>query len=344
MEHSGYTTYPAELEKRTKRITRAGATLTCKHLAELGILQIKKRRSRTKSESSSHYHLREDRESFIMLTKNYFLTLAKSNPYSWQSYARCFMNSRYARNQINSTLVRDILSSKKVEMPMLVKVRNGIENQNARSENFQDSIPLSFPVMPSGATIKEMSSRVTIHDDKMTDDQKEIIPKIIEIHYQDIEEKILILPILALLQISPSALEYFLSDWKSYVRDENCMSFSSASQGFDMIEHVLFRLVWNTINDISLTRSIPEMGDVRAAYISGGNYNAGNPSPLLLLRCKDQLSIEYAAGFDSIHDYYGDGSNIVEIETNPENCSVKINCRKEIPPNVLVKVDSEHFI
>ena len=85
------------------------------------------------------------------------------------------------------------------------------------------------------------------------------------------------------------------------------------------------------------------MGNVYTAYISGGNYNTDKYSPLLLLRCKDQISIEYAAGFDSNHDYYGDGENIVEIETNPENCSIKIDWKKEITSDVLVKADPEHF-
>jgi hypothetical protein len=183
--------------------------------------------------------------------------------------------------------------------------------------------------MPPGTTIEEMSPKVIIHNDTLTEDQKEYIPKIIENHYRDVEEKTLILPILALLQISPGALRHFLSYWKPYVRDGSVLSFHSTSQGFEMIEHVLFRLVWNTINDISLTRSIPEMGNVSIAYVSGGNYHTGKPSPLLLLRCMDGLSFEYEAGFDTDHIYYGDGADIVEIDTNPENCTVKIVCRKE---------------
>lgn len=357
-EDLGYTTYPAELEKRTRKsVSRAGATLVCEQLVEMGILQLEKKRSPTWSQSTPHYSLREDKEAFITLTKNYFLTLTKSNPYSWQSHAIFFMSHQYVRRQINSTLVRDTLSSKKINMPLLMKIKK-IKNQEVITGHFQNSIPFSFPVMPPHTTIEEMSSKVIIHNDELTDDQIEDIPKIIENHYRDVEEKTLILPILALLQISPSALEHFLSDWKPYVRDENSISFSSVSQGFDMIEHVLFRLVWSTINDLSLTRAIPEMGDVRSAYISGGTYPASKLSPLLLLRYKDGLSFEYEAGFDTNHDYYvgeseeigengeipdfGESGDIVEIETNPENCSVKINWRKESPLDVLAKVDPNH--
>jgi len=260
------------------------------------------------------------------------------------------MNSQYARRQISSTLVRDILSSKKVEMPLLMKVEKEIKNQEVDSRHFRDSIPFSFPVMPPGTTIEEMSSKVTIHNDKLTDDQKESIPKIIENHYRDTEEKTLILPILALLQISPSALEHFVSDWKPFEKN----AFFSSSQGFDMIEHVLFRLVWGAITDLSQIRGVPEKSNVYGAYVSGGTYPTGKPSPLLLLRCKDDLSFEYEAGFDTNHDYYGDeteeigesgeipdfgeSGNIIEIETNPENCSVKINWKKETTLDVLSKM------
>ncbi len=331
-EGPGYTAYPAELEKQTiPKISRVGVTLVCEHLVTMGILQSEKKRSPTHSKTTAHYGLQEDGETFIKLTKNYFRTLAKSDPYSWQSSAMwSFMTSQYARRQINSNLIRDILSSKKVEMPFFIKMGKKIKKQKVDSKHFLgDSILLSFPVMPPGTTIEEMSPKVIIHNDTLTEDQKEYIPKIIENHYRDVEEKTLILPILALLQISPGALRHFLSYWKPYVRDGSVLSFHSTSQGFEMIEHVLFRLVWNTINDISLTRSIPEMGNVSIAYVSGGNYHTGKPSPLLLLRCMDGLSFEYEAGFDTDHIYYGDGADIVEIDTNPENCTVKIVCRKE---------------
>ena len=325
-EVPGYSTYPAEIEKRIiPKISRVGATLACKQLVELGILELENKRSPTWSESTPHFSLREDREAFLNLTKNYFLTLVKFYPYSWQSYASTFMNSPYVRRQVNSDLVRDILSTKKIEMPLYMKIGTEIKNQEVVFERFRDSISISFPMMPQHATIEEMSSKVTMYSDELTDYQKEVIPNIIRNHYREIEEKTLILPILALLQISPSALEFFLSAWKPYMLDEGVVSFASSSQGFDMIEHVLFRLVWGTINDLSLTRAVPDMGNVFMAEISGGNTHSGKSAPLLRVMCHDHLLFEYEAGFDTEHLIYGE--ELVEVETNPENCRVKINWR-----------------
>lgn len=335
-EKSGYTTYPAELEKLTRKtVTRAGAASMCKKLADLGILQLTKKRSPTWSESTPHYSLQEDVRAFIKLTRLYFQTLAKSDPYSWQLSAGHFMNSQYARRQINSSLVRNVLSTKKVEMPLYLKTGTEIKNQEIVFERLRDHIPLSFPVMPSHAKIDEMSSKVIIHSNELTDYQKEIIPNIIENHYRDVEENTLILPILALLQISPTALIHFLSNWKPYVRDDDCISFSASSQGFDMVEHILFRLVWGAITDLSMTRAVPDRGNVFMAEISGGNLPSGKPAPLLRVLCHDNLSFEYEAGFDTNHLIYGD--ELLEIVTNPENCSVKINWRKERGPETTLK-------
>lgn len=335
-EKPGYTTYPAELEKQTrKNVTRAGAASMCKKLADLGILQLTKKRSPTWSESTPHYSLQENAYAFINLTKLYFRTLAKSDPYSWQLSSWYFMNSQYARRHINSDLVRNILSTKKVEMPLYMKTGTEIKNQEIVFEHLRDHVPISFPVMPPHTKIDEMSSKVNVHSNELTDYQKEIIPNMIKNHYGDVEEKTLILPILALLQISPTALRHFLSNWKPYVRDDGCISFSGSSQGFDMIEHILFRLVWGAITDLSMTRAVPEMGNVFMAEISGGNLPSGKPAPLLRILCHDHLSFEYEAGFDTNHLIYGD--ELVEVVTNPENCNVKINWRKESGPDTTLK-------
>lgn len=50
---------------------------------------------------------------------------------------------------------------------------------------------------------------------------------------------------------------------------------------------------------------------------------------LLRLNWKNQEMIEYDAGFDTIHDYYGDDDGVVEVETNPENCKVEISWKTE---------------
>ena len=88
------------------------------------------------------------------------------------------------------------------------------------------------------------------------------------------------IPILYLIQISPSSLEYFLSDWKPWSVD-GVLSFDH--MGFHSIEHVLFRLIWNAVNDLSIIRYIPSYDDIHAAYISGGNYSTLSKSLLCIM-------------------------------------------------------------
>lgn len=160
--------------------------------------------------------------------------------------------------------------------------------------------------------------------DNMISEQQAKIEKIIREYYDDIEEKEITLPILALIKISPTALEYFLSNWNPYV-DDNMTYYTT--EGIHTIEHVLFRLIWNAVNDLSIIRDIQQNDLVSSALISGGRYPSSKTSSLLEITLMDQSKIEYNAGFDTHRDYYGDGENIVEIETNPENCRVDIICR-----------------
>lgn len=182
---------------------------------------------------------------------------------------------------------------------------------------------------------KVLSSKVIIVQDNMSDDQKKDIEKIAMNYSKIIKKKDTILPILALIQISPTALEYFLSDWKPYTGDENNVLFSFTSYGYDMIEHVLFRLVWNTINDLSLIRKIHNNSFVLLVSVSGGRFPKPKSFSLLHLDCKECYSIEYEAGFDNIHEHRRyDGKKFVHIEKiNPENGRVKITLKKEIPRN-----------
>jgi hypothetical protein len=260
-EAPNYNTYPAQVEKRTyKRISRAGARLACERLVKAGILQSIKKRSQTWSKSTPHYRLPEDKDTFVRIVREYFGTIAKSNPFSWQSSAMFFMGSAYARRHIGTTLVRDILSSKKVEMRLLAEME---KNSKAEQRKEFNHVALSLPVTPVDGKAADMESKVTIHTSLKSGGEKASAHKIISDHYSN-EESNIIIPILALLEISPTALEFFLGDWEPY----DTTSFSSGSQGFDTIEHMLFRLIWGAVNDLSLTRRVPESEHVFNAYVS----------------------------------------------------------------------------
>ena len=191
-------------------------------------------------------------------------------------------------------------------------------------------------LIKSNLVRKVLSSKVINVQDNMSDDQKKDIEKITMNYSKIIKKTDTILPILALIQISPTALEYFLSDWKPYTGDKNNVLFSSNSCSYDVIEHVLFRLVWNAINDLSLIRKIYNNSFVLLVSVSGGRFPKSTSFSLLHLDCKESYSwIEYEAGFDNIHAHLRyDGKKLVHIEKiNPENGRVKITLKKEIPRN-----------
>jgi len=188
----------------------------------------------------------------------------------------------------------------------------------------------AISLIKSDLVRKVLSSKVIPVQDDMSDNQKKNIKKIAMNYSKIIIKENTILPILALIQISPTALEYFLSDWKPYTGDKNNVLFSFTSHGDNMIEHVLFQLVWSTIHDLSLIRRIYNNDFVLRALVSGGRFPMLESSSLLHLDCKEINSIEYEAGFDNIHDHRRyDGKKFVKIEKiNPKNGRVKITLKK----------------
>src|SRR5690606_37374701 len=143
----------------------------------------------------------------------------------------------------------DVLSSKKVEIRMVVKME---KNQGADPDQTFHSILTSFPVMPAGGKVEDMRSKVVILNKIETEEEKAFVQEVILNHYSNKEMSLIIMPILFLLEISPTALEFFLGDWVPY---ENGLvhvfnnkdlfgkiTVSGDLYGFEMIEHLLFRL------------------------------------------------------------------------------------------------------
>lgn len=181
-----------------------------------------------------------------------------------------------------------------------------------------------LPVLPVGGDLREMESKVKIPNYVKSPEEKSLVQNAIHNHYSTEESKI-ILSILALIEISPSALQFFLGDWEPY---DETVSISADSQGIDTIAHVLFRLIWGTISDLSMTRRVPNTEHVYSAFVSGGLFSKGR-QPLLRLSCKDHRSIEYEAGFDTDEilaggEEGGDDETPVIVTNNPENCTVRM--------------------
>ena len=310
--------YPAKIEKIShNEITRAGVKVVCDKLVKSGILQSKSTPSPNHSRSTLHYNLPSDVKSFTLIISIFFKTLAKLDPRNWQKYASIFMVSKYIQQIVTSDLVREILSTKKIMIYKSIPLEKQLKKSVKNPKKFPNRISIAFPIRRSNMKISNIISEI-----QSKNEVKAVkIKKIIENYYEKTEHDETILPILYLIQISPSSLEYFLSNWKPWSVD-GVLSFDH--MGVHSIEHVLFRLIWNAVNDLSIIRHIPSYDDIHAAYISGGNSSTLSKSLLCIMGRGGRL-IEYDAGFDTNWDFVGDGSgDVYDVITNPENCVVNI--------------------
>ena len=284
----------------------------------MSIIQIKLEPSPNHSRYSPHYFLSKEIKSFSALVTMFFEYFAKSEPSIWQNHVHyIFMSSQLAQQMIKSDLVRHVLSQKKTKIYRSIHFEKSLKRSDKNYKKFPKSVCISFPIRAFGIKITDMDPG--IHNGKDEADSARI-KKIINNYYEKIEEKEIILPILYLIQISPSALKYFLSDWNSWYTED---SYTFGSSGLYTIEYILFRLIWNTVNDLSIIRDIPTYGDAYQANVSG-DYSSTFKS-LLHLSCKDRKTIDYNASFDTDHFFSADeGGNVYELQTNPESCHVTI--------------------
>ena len=310
--------YPAKIEKLSyNKITRAGVKVVCDKLLKCGVLQSKSMPSPNHSRSTLHYNLPSDVKSFTLIISIFFKTLAKLDPHNWQKDASIFMVSKYIQQIVTSNLVREILSTKKIMIYKSIPLEKQLKKSVKNPKKFLDHISIAFPIRRSNMKISNIVSEI-----QSKNEVKAVkIKKIIVNYYEKTEHDEIIIPILYLIQISPSSLEYFLSNWKSWSVDD-VISFNHV--GLNSIEHVLFRLIWNAVNDLSIIRYIPSYNDIHAAYVSGGNSTTLSKS-LLCIMGRDGRLIEYDAGFDTVWDFVGDESgDVYDVITNPENCVVNI--------------------
>ena len=181
-------------------------------------------------------------------------------------------------------------------------------------------LTMRLPVSPDGSIPTGVSTRAWGDGPADEDRTRDAVAS----YYKDFEEEKVVRPILTLLKISSTALDYFLGDWEPYKPETE--NFGNTSQGYAQIEHVLFRLIWAAVWDISITREVPDRLEVyQAAVRPEHSYTLNHPPPLLLVSLPESYELGYDAGYDTTHEYYGgEDGDAYEIESNPENCWVKI--------------------
>lgn len=285
------------------------ATTICESLVRTGILERRLARSPNRRKGTPHYRLRDDRKAFSLLVKEYFRHLASERPLSWQRTAVLWMGSSYFRHNLTPDLIRSVLSSKGV------RTQTGI---NLGDKREWSSIRLVLPVAPPGARTNP-KHQIRGATGALSREQAKIVNAKVEEHYQG-EERNIIVPILALLEVSPSALVFFLSKWQPYAVSLD--TWGSYMTGMEAIEHVLFRMIWAAVSDLAVCRTVPTGSDIVLAAVGyeSSVIRTGNNS-ILELHWLGKGTIEYYAGFDTSEEVYGE--ELVVVEKNPGNVWAK---------------------
>lgn len=328
----GYVANPATLRKDSHgRITMGWARETCERLANMGILKIEERRARKQARPTRHYRLRDTAAGFRALVTAYTGALSRMGGPRWPELSSPLFNSAYARDRLTSDFVRGVLVAKGVEVRYFVDTRDG-------NPQLADGLPrlgplafpdadeiasLCFPVSPPGASADDMKKRVHPFEGNEFPEPS-LFDGIVHRHYDHLEDRLLVLPILGVIQVSPTALLEFLGDWKPFDPD-----YMGGSQGVEMVEHLVFRLVFDALGDLAITRNVPEGLDVTSAVVRPEHSSAQrHEPPLLQLSWRRREIIGFEAGFDTEHLYVGGEDSgpedIVEATRNPENCWVRI--------------------
>ena len=339
---------PAQIEKGMHgRLSRAYAAKVCERLEARGILESVPIRPRRKKDPTKHYRLRKGPDALVALTRIYFHTLAKRHSTDWPYFARTLLSSGYVRGthdafsrkrergEVESDFVRHVLATRNVEMRYMVTPEGRRfwdlpENERVdwSGRRQGELIGVGFPIVAPGATHGDTVGRVHALRNGTAGLRPDVLNDVAERHYTVVEEDSLVLPILALLRLSPRALLEFAGDWEPheiYGADASC-------RGYEMVEHVLFRMVFAAIADLAMFRDVPGV-DVTFGAVRPERSSAPGRTPALLeLTWRDERVIGYDAGFDTDELWVAvSDEDVVQVTRNPENAWVRI-WTAELPP------------
>lgn len=288
----GYQAHAAQIERDTAKqrakVSRRWVGKICRDFEKRGILDYDMRRPPRTKDNTEHYKLKNDITAFLEISR--MLLLSGNASDRW-----VFMN--YMQDKIDPSLVKEVLCLNGVMMQRVV-----------------ENTPLDLPIFPDEISRDEQIKKIKQMNYQYTDVDSLKFNWLDE-HYEFWEIEKLILPILALIQISSSAItEFLFGEWEPDF--ENC---SIDSQGTKMIEHLIFRLMFIAIVDIAIYRNVPESSIVKDVIVRQGNFLKMEEDALLCLRLKDDRSLYYDGGFDTDHMHY----DTYEVLTNPDNCRIK---------------------
>lgn len=337
-----FVSYPAKIERDLgKDVTRGWAAKICADFEIMGIFGHVMVRPPRQRHETEHYFLKRDlatlRQVVSLITGH-----AKPEDRHW------LLGYRYFRIFVNEAIVREVLQEKNVEMWRTIELphwndedsnrlyeayvarekRPGREDAHVDFDEYVRRM-LWADTMENGCywTAPEISLRLPVFSDSVPKEERasifvklnhkelEMYPFIrfessgVESHYRAWQYEKLILPILALIQISPGAMAEFLcGDWQPYAPDTPVFK----AEGTAMMEHTIFRLLFMAIGDLAMTRSIAGETEgpgvmARMAWLRKSNnlISDTDQDALFTVSMNNGRNIYYDGGFDTIHDFYG---------------------------------------
>jgi hypothetical protein len=350
--HEGYApflAYPAKIERDLgKGVTRSWAAKICADFESLGILGHQMIKPPRQKHETEHYFLKSDlttlrsvvslivghakpEDRYWLMSFRYFRrstgealvrkVLYEKGVEMWRTIGLPYWNDKDARQLYSAYVERekkgDRMDATVYDVPLEEYVRRLLRGDTEGDDGYWTSaeISLRLPVFPDSVPKEEQSASFHLLNKKELEQYPFILYNSsgIESHYRRWQYEKLVLPILVLVQISPSALAEFLcGDWKPYGSETP----SFKPEGTAMMEHTLFRLLFMAIGDLARTRSIAGEGIARMAWLRKSNnmISDTDQDALFTVSLSNCRNIYYDGGFDTVHDFYGS-----EKEYEPDN-------------------------
>lgn len=333
--------YAKKIHNEThSRISNNWATKVCQKMVNLEIFDYEMILPPRQKNKTEHYFLRSDLISFRKI-----ISLIVENEDS-RMLTYIFSNAYFQKN-INDSLIREIFSEKNVEIRRSIDLWNWnpseakvifekyfsgspdkklsfdenieemLKYKYAKEKNqlpFFETICLRLPVLKEEINESNKLSQEQLSIlENINKEEFEKYPWLkfqysgIVDHYIHLQQERWIIPMFALLNASPIALNEFLNgDWKiETLEGKNSISFSQ--DGLDSFKMTFFRILFRAISDIATTRNVPENSNVKSAYLRPRSYfKIRGKDCLLEVILDSDLSVCFDAGFDTHHDYIGD--------------------------------------
>jgi len=315
-----FISYPARIEHDLGDVSRGWAAKICRGFESRGIVDKVMVRPPRQKHETEHYYLKRDLPALRAIVQ---LVLEHARPEDRHS----LFSYRYFRGMLDESLVRKVLREKNVEMWRTIgldywdtKDAGRLYAIYSKSPDFYGYVRSSLYEVPDDSPqFDEISLRLPVFSDevpvavragafeRLNRSRLGAYPFIrfdssgIADHYSRREREKLILPILALIQISPNAMaEFLMADWAP---SGTAPLFSP--EGTGMMEYILFRLLFMAINDLAAVRSIEGDGVARMAWIRKSNNvlcESGGDA-LFTVSLGDGHLLFYDGGFDTFHDF-----------------------------------------